>query len=121
MTDLSHIPVLVPEGVVDPSELLPMGVLDSASNHLGCDFIEAVRGEVPGKRYAAWAELAYQLARLNGTEKPQRETYRAYTTTEITHALGWDRVIGSEGEEEDPTRPTGSSTANSAPVLSGSP
>lgn len=103
-TDLSRIPVLVPDDVEDPADL-PMGMLDSACNHLKCDVIEAVRGEVPGKRYAAMVELCYQWARLAG-EKADRETYRKYKIEEIGHALGWDREAK---EPPDPTRSSGDS------------
>jgi hypothetical protein len=117
MADLSHIPVLVPDHVTDASTLLPMSLLDSASNHLGCDLVDAVRGAVPGKRYAAWAELAYQLARHTGVEKASRETYRNYTIEEIQHALGWDR----EEEPADPTPPTGPKSGDSSAGSSESP
>lgn len=99
--DLSQIPVLVPPDVEDAGDL-PMGTLDAMSNKIGCDIIEAVKGHVPGKRYAAWAELAYQWARIAGVQKPDRETYRNYSVSEITHALGWDR---EDEDEADPTPP----------------
>lgn len=118
--DVSHIPVLVPEHVEDAGDL-PMGVLDSASNHLKCDLIDAVKGNVPGKRYAAWAELCYQWARLNGVDKPDRDTYRKYTAAEINHALGWDREAAKLEEEPDPTGPASSTTDASSPDSSASP
>lgn len=120
MTDnLDHIQVLVPEGVEDAADL-PMGVLDSASNHLKCDLVEAVRGEVPGKKYAGMVELCYQWARLAGVPKPDRETYRNYKIAEIAHALGWDRP---EAEEtvSDPTPPLDEQTDASTGGSSGSP
>lgn len=101
--DLSHIRVLVPPDVEDAGNL-PLGVLDAMSNKLGCDIIEAVKGKVPGKRYAAWAELAYQWARIAGVVKPDRETYRGYSVSEVTHALGWDQV-DEDDDEVDPTPP----------------
>lgn len=120
-TDLSHIPVLVPEDVEDAGDL-PMGVLDSASNHLKCDLIDAVKGEVPGKKYAAWAELCYAWAKYTGVPKASRETYREYRVEEISHALGWDREAAKLAEEEpDPTQPASSTTDASEPDSSESP
>ena len=113
--NFDHIPVLVPPDVEDAADL-PLSLLDSACNALGCDVVDAARGGggVPGKRYAAWAELAFQWARHTGLPKPDRETYRRYTVPEITHALGWDR---EPEESPDPTEPT----ADSAPEPSESP
>lgn len=111
MTDLEQIQVLVPEHVQDACDL-PMGTLDAMSNHLSCDVVAAVRGEVPEKRYAAWAELAYQWARIAGVDKPKRETYRDYKVDEIGHALGFDR------EPPDPTEPN--ATSSDAPSASSS-
>lgn len=107
MTNLDHIPVLVPADVDDSADL-PIALLDSACNHLKCDVVDAARGGVPGKRYAAWAELAFQWARHTGVEKPDRETYRRYTATEVSHALALDRV-----PEPDPTKPADSSDESS--------
>jgi hypothetical protein len=70
MADLSHIPVLVPDHVTDASTLLPMGSSTPRREPPRCDLVDAVRGAVPGKRYAAWAELAYQWARP-GVEKAE--------------------------------------------------
>ena len=117
MADLSQIPVLVPDDVEDASDL-PLALLDSASNHLKCDLVEAVRGNVDGKRYAAWAELAYQWARHTGVEKPDRETYRRYSVLEVSHALGWDR---EEEEVPDPTGPAPTvEPSNESPSLASS-
>lgn len=110
-SDLSHIPVLVPPDVDDAADL-PMGSLDSACNHLGCDVVDAVRGEVPGKKYAAMAELCFQWAKLTGVPKADRNTYREYRIDEVAHALALDRereVV----DEADPTELAGSTGASS--------
>lgn len=121
MSDLSKIPVLVPEGIDDIADI-PMGALDSACNHLKCDVVEAVQGKVPGKKYAALVEFCYQWARIAGVDKPDRETYRAYRADEIAHALGMDR-IAEELEEAaaDPTQPLDEQTDASIGSSSGSP
>lgn len=112
MSDLSRIPVLVPPDIEDSCDL-PMGMLDSACNHLKCDVVDAVRGEVPGMKYAAMAELCFQWAKLTGQPKPDRQTYRDYRIDEIAHALGLDRV-----REPDPTQ---SGDSPDAPNASQSP
>lgn len=100
--DLSHIPVVIPEGKDGLDDLL-MGEFDGAENHLGCDFIEAFRGKVPGKRAAAMIELAYRWAKRSDP-KAQRETFRKYTFVELAHALRLD-----EDDDEESPDPTGSS------------
>lgn len=108
--DMSHIPVVVPEGK-DNIHDLTMGELDIASRHLQTDVFEAVNGE---KRYAAFIELAVLWAKRSGDKTKSAELverFRGYTTRELFHALRMD--VKPAAVEPDPTTSSDESSESS--------
>lgn len=112
--DVSHIPVLVPEGLEAAD--LSLGELDKATFHLKCDPLEALRYGDKLKRYAAYAYLCWLWAKRQNP-KAQLDTYREYTIDEATHALRMDEEA-EEDEEPDPTESSDESSESSSLELS---
>lgn len=106
MPNGSRVPVLVPDGktAVD----LTMGELDAASFHLKADVSDCLAGDVPGRRYAAMIEIAYRWAKRTDP-KATRDTFRDYTSDDMSHALRWDV------DDVDPTAVAPDSDSSESP------
>lgn len=108
--DLTHIPVVVPEGrdIID----LSMGELDSASRHLGEDVLQAMNTE---KRYAAFIELGVIWAKRTGDTSKAAvliERFRGYSLDELFHALRMDEddsLVGAVDPTSSTSEPSESS------------